>query len=277
MFAPSNETITGVYDWLSSSGIDRNRLYLSEARNWVEFDAQVVELEDLLKTEYFVFQNEDGSLYTAAREYSLPVNMTDYIDLVTPTVQIGKQPVDVHRFHQPPPSQPRSQIKARRITGTGNLSEELPNCVNTMTVNCVRALYKFPKGHLNRSSFGVIAYDTSRFNRQDLSTYFGKYTDIPKDTLPVTAPIAGGTSSLYEAGHTPDMEEDFDLELAMTLTYPQQVTNLQVGTVNMNGMGWTNHMNDEISPTSVISISMSNSEVVYMGSDPSMLKRQCEE
>jgi tripeptidyl-peptidase-1 len=59
-FAPSNETIKNVMDWLVGSGFTRDRLRLTANRGWVEVNATTAEVEDLLNTEYHVYRHPSG-------------------------------------------------------------------------------------------------------------------------------------------------------------------------------------------------------------------------
>ncbi|KAG5346761.1 hypothetical protein C0989_000262, partial [Termitomyces sp. Mn162] len=54
-FAPSDDTIAAVANWLTDAGITRERLRLSVSKGWIDLNATVGEIEDLLKTEYHVY------------------------------------------------------------------------------------------------------------------------------------------------------------------------------------------------------------------------------
>lgn len=56
-FAPSEDTIKSVVDWLSEYGLSTDRLRLSHSRGWVEVNATAAEVEELLDTEYNVYQH----------------------------------------------------------------------------------------------------------------------------------------------------------------------------------------------------------------------------
>lgn len=71
-FAPSEETVSAVTNWLVESGFSRDRLRLSHNKGWIHLDASTSEVENLLKTEYHVYTHPSGD------------------------TQIGKQPLYVH-------------------------------------------------------------------------------------------------------------------------------------------------------------------------------------
>lgn len=59
-FAPSDETISTVHDWLSDAGFADERMRLSHSKGWVEVNATVSEVEELLQTEYTVYTHTSG-------------------------------------------------------------------------------------------------------------------------------------------------------------------------------------------------------------------------
>lgn len=59
-FAPSDETITAVTNWLIDSGFAPNRLRLSANKGWILLEATASEVEDLLKAEYHVYSHPSG-------------------------------------------------------------------------------------------------------------------------------------------------------------------------------------------------------------------------
>ncbi len=60
LFKPSDDTVDAVTDWLVGSGISASRMRLSVNKGWIEFNATVSEVEDLLNTEYHVYEHESG-------------------------------------------------------------------------------------------------------------------------------------------------------------------------------------------------------------------------
>lgn len=59
-FAPKSESIESVREWLYENGIDRGRVRLSGSKAWLEVNATVEEAENLLNTEYHVYEHESG-------------------------------------------------------------------------------------------------------------------------------------------------------------------------------------------------------------------------
>jgi len=57
MFAPSQESVNVVLEWLESNGIYENITH-SENKGWLVFDASASEMEQLLSTEYHEYKHE---------------------------------------------------------------------------------------------------------------------------------------------------------------------------------------------------------------------------
>lgn len=53
MFAPSEESVQTVRDWLVASGIEAHSILHTENRGWLALDIPVWQAEDLFKTEYY--------------------------------------------------------------------------------------------------------------------------------------------------------------------------------------------------------------------------------
>ena len=60
IFAPSEETISAVTNWLVDSGFSRDRHRLSLNKAWIHMNASTSEVENLLNTEYHVYTHPSG-------------------------------------------------------------------------------------------------------------------------------------------------------------------------------------------------------------------------
>lgn len=57
LFAPSEESVAAVRAWLHESGIAVDRVSQSTNKQWLQFQAEVAEVEELLKTKFFVYEH----------------------------------------------------------------------------------------------------------------------------------------------------------------------------------------------------------------------------
>lgn len=63
-FAPTPESVQSVSNWLIDSGIDLNRISLSDNKGWLAFDASVEEAERLFLAQYYEHGHADEDKYT---------------------------------------------------------------------------------------------------------------------------------------------------------------------------------------------------------------------
>ena len=69
LFAPTKESVDSVRDWLESMGIAGHRISQSVNKQWIQFDAKADEVEELLRTEYYIHSHEEtGKSHVACRE-----------------------------------------------------------------------------------------------------------------------------------------------------------------------------------------------------------------
>ena len=57
IFAPAQEAVDAVRSWLESAGIAANRIGQSVNKQWLQFDANADEAENLLKTHYHTYEH----------------------------------------------------------------------------------------------------------------------------------------------------------------------------------------------------------------------------
>lgn len=65
-FAPSEASISGVKSWLSDTGFHPDRIRISPSKGWIEVNATVAEVEDLLDAEYYVYTHPSGYEQTSS-------------------------------------------------------------------------------------------------------------------------------------------------------------------------------------------------------------------
>lgn len=84
-FQPPDESAAAVEDWLSRHGITWSTR--SDNKMWFAFDLAASVAEALLHTEYFEHQTKKGTFEVSCDEYSLPEELTNHIDYITPGVK----------------------------------------------------------------------------------------------------------------------------------------------------------------------------------------------
>jgi hypothetical protein len=70
MFAPAEEVVQAVRNWLVSSGIEDNEIVHSDNKGWLAFDIPAWQAEDLFQTEYHEHEHsESGKVKIGCDEY----------------------------------------------------------------------------------------------------------------------------------------------------------------------------------------------------------------
>ncbi|KAH8812857.1 peptidase S8/S53 domain-containing protein [Xylogone sp. PMI_703] len=231
-FQPSAETIESVQKWLIDAGIDSKRIKLSKGKHWISFSATIEELQNLLQTDYGVYRHQSGRAYIGSESYRVPASLKHHIDFITPTVQFDaaiKVTANAKRD-----TAVESISTGPRVNGLMHpdlvTNDNLSNCGDQITPDCLRAMYEIPKGQFNDSqnSYGVVEFAPQAYSQADLDLFFNTYTEVPAGTSPVYLPIDGGYLATGDDSSTLG-ESNLDLEFAMSLVYPQPVLLYQTG------------------------------------------------
>ncbi|KAL1615957.1 hypothetical protein SLS56_011628 [Neofusicoccum ribis] len=262
-FAPSSETVDTVKSWLASAGIATERVKTSQGLNWIEFDATVDEAESLLMTEYHVYHHSaTGQGHIAAEDYSLPAHVREHIDFVLPTVHFDakvthpKKKLNFTNRKRDTVSTVKPGV-AHTIgeSGSGSLPKfggqlsaaevisDLAQCDEQIVPDCLRALYQFPEGSTANpdNSYGIVEYTPQAYIPGDLDLFFSNFSEEQVGNRPILDSIDGGTVQNASVGFGYNGESDLDLEYAMTLVYPLNVTLYQVGDV-VEGASFNNFL-----------------------------------
>ena len=174
-FAPKQESVDAVTEWLTNSGVAPERISGSQSLGWLKFDATVAEAEELLKTKYYLHKHiVTGKPHVACSEYHVPEHLQPHVDFITPTVHFDAK---VHHAVIPEQDIEKPEIEKRAPTTTAaagvpvrtkaavnvitnpkngylpkkgaslniqSIITELQNCNKYITPDCLRALYLFP-------------------------------------------------------------------------------------------------------------------------------------
>lgn len=247
-FAPSSDAINAVKAWLASAGIPNTRVKQGQSLGFLEFDATVDEAENLLDTKYNVYEHtESGQPHVACEEYSIPSHLIEHVDFVYPTVHFDAKvkrdesadTLDKRADGEVKPGKDKSVGKPTSYSlpklghwmPSSQIISELANCDTQIVPDCLRALYSFPKGSSAnpKNSYGIVEYTPQAYLGKDLDLFFSNFSKQQVGDRPTLDSIDGGVVQTQNQSFDYNGESDLDLEYAMTLVYPQQVTLYQVG------------------------------------------------
>ncbi|TBU55600.1 subtilisin-like protein [Dichomitus squalens] len=249
-FRPTPESVDTVRAWLHKSGIEPHRVKLTGG--WLTANVTIAEAEELLGTEYYVYEHETGVSHIGCdKKYHLPEHVSKHVDLITPTIHFDAkikreapgtlEKRKVHNIGAPGfgPVNPKT-------TGTiKSLEDELENCDTHITPNCLRALYDFVHVPLatNKNSIGIVEYTPQAYVPSDLDLFFKNFSSSQIGQRPVLNSIDGGTIDVDGSGFDYNGESNLDLQYAMALVGKQQKVSLyQVGDT-VEGASFNNLLN----------------------------------
>ncbi|TRX89818.1 hypothetical protein FHL15_009251 [Xylaria flabelliformis] len=189
-FAPPDSSVQAVKDWLLAAGIEPHEISQSANKQWIQFDAAVDQVEDLLMASYHVWEHKvTGAKDIGCDEYHVPKHVRRHIDYITPGVKLmgngGKlrqrtltQEADDLELSQPVDSSEISGMMSKRsrersssikqttdpkFKGPLRFAEPVrpedifsgnlslaQGCDTYVTPDCLRQMYGIPKGTTNQ-------------------------------------------------------------------------------------------------------------------------------
>ncbi|KUJ15281.1 putative protease S8 tripeptidyl peptidase I [Mollisia scopiformis] len=254
IFAPAEETVETAKNWLLSTGLfGEDEIIQYENKGWLAVDMPAKHAESLLGTEYYEYESSEGDIRIGCDEYHLPIQVSSYVDYIKPGVKLSvplkKRQIEKrstfsglsrgsHRpTHVKPPHYPGWSMPP----GAGNLPSDLQNCGVNITPTCIKALYDIPTAYLDQPENVMGLYETyDAFSLGDISLFFENFAkNVPADTAPKVISVDGGTAPVAPDDVRNGGESDIDLDLSISLIYPQSVTVYQVDDLP-NSSGETN-------------------------------------
>lgn len=88
IFAPAEETLNVVKDWLLSSGLNADDILHYENRGWLAIDMPARHAESLLSTKYYEYE-VSGRSRIGCDAYSLPAQVSEHVDFIKPGIKMS--------------------------------------------------------------------------------------------------------------------------------------------------------------------------------------------
>lgn len=258
MFKPRKESLDAVMEWLAIEGIHPSRIKLSTSKTWLNFNASVREVEQMLKTEYHVYSHDTSqdARHVACDKYHVPEHLIEHIDIITPTVHFDQRiGHDRKNNHKAVPEEKMDELRKRTgskrrqepvtgivggpLDGTNpkqgveieNAMMTLSQCDSMITPGCLRALYHMPVGSsaVDNNTLGIVEYTPQAFLQSDLDMFAAEFNSEGKGQPPRVVLLDNAVVQTQNQSFSFNGESALDLEFAMALIYPQQTTLFQVG------------------------------------------------
>jgi tripeptidyl-peptidase-1 len=246
MFAPRQETVSAVMGWLRDFGVNTAHVRTSASKGWLSFNLTVGEAEQLLKTDYYVYEHSSGKLHPATEEYSVPATIQPHIDFITPTLHFDLKLI---RHPKTGNGSNNSSLEDVNSAGTGlaNLFKigglaryansgqagNLSLCNQEITPICLQALYNFTnyqQKSSQKNNYGIVEYTPQSYVQSDLDLFLSQYKLSANGTTPIIYFIDGAVFDTPDTGNLDiNGESNLDLQYAISLVSPTNVTLYQVG------------------------------------------------
>lgn len=214
LFASSDEAKAAVKFWLRSAGLSSSSI--SSNGDWITITATIGKANALLNTTFTMYES-NGVSKLRTTQYSIPENLTQHIDLITPTTYFGKIVANL-------PVKPRAK--------RDSVSIERPvdhSCATTVTPSCIKDIYNIgnytPKVS-SGSRIGFSSFLRSSAHYAELSQ-FEAYFGIPPQNLSKVL-INGGINNQDNslgAGY----EANLDAQTIIGVSHPLPVTEFITG------------------------------------------------
>ncbi|KAG9099641.1 hypothetical protein FS749_000774 [Ceratobasidium sp. UAMH 11750] len=212
LVTPHASSLSSVDDWLASHGFEPSTLERSPARDWVTIVLPVSKAEEMLGTEYGIWEHtESGEKIVRTMEYSVPESIHAHIHLITPTTMFGNPRPHKATFHYE--SDPMS--KAAALTPDAS-------CNSTITISCLQALYNIGNytATVKSNRLGIAGYLEEFANFADLQTFYKKYHPRAVRSNFTVESINGGINP--QDPESAGGEAQLDVQYAGGISYPVQ-------------------------------------------------------
>ncbi|KAK4541079.1 hypothetical protein LTR36_008304 [Oleoguttula mirabilis] len=218
LFAPSDDTVNAVRDWLISAGVDNRTIAHSDSKGWLAADMMAEHAERLFRHEL----HEHIDYVTPGVKFSAPLKKRSLKrgETSNPKKAPGNRPnwkpIDHQHWHMPALAY--------------NLTADLQACGVNITPPCLRALYGIPIATINDSVNSIGLYEQGDYySGADIDSFFASFQSrVPQGTRPILKGIDGGIAPVAASSSLNGGESDIDIDITISLVYPQSVTLYQV-------------------------------------------------
>ncbi|KAI1612401.1 peptidase S8/S53 domain-containing protein [Exophiala viscosa] len=249
---PSKDASAAVHAWLEDYGVELDQLKYSPAKDFVSVTLPVEAVEDLLDTEYSVYEHDDGSTMVRTEGYSLPLHLHEHISTVQPTnswARLNGRRERTNEIVKRSLTAEKRSSHALEVENWGPPPAPLPLPSNAtveaacnfsaVTPDCLRTLYGTLDYEVKAAGINKIAHTSylgESSNRSDISIFLSKYR--PEATAYAweftEVSVAGGNvyNGTSDAADGNDREANLDSEYIIGISYPTPLTTYNVGGEN---------------------------------------------
>jgi tripeptidyl-peptidase-1 len=229
-FKPSVASYSAVRAWILAAGIPpENVATAPDGRGWLRSNMTVAQAESLLHTTYNLYESKsNGNTYIACQQYSIPDDLEDDIDVITPGTTLTRVKLGSTSSSSNAVSRRSQSSQLERRYGTyppfhpwPPAADNLTTCYTAITPNCIRALYNIPELSSSHpdNSMGIFSLWQNPGSQEDYDLLFKHYAPQLVGKGPTIVGIDHNNSATPPSYGT-EIETDMDVELVMPLVYP---------------------------------------------------------
>lgn len=225
LFAPAEDTVRNVKDWLLGSGVHESDILPYTNKGWLAVDMPAKDAERLLRTKFFEYETADG-LKIGCDEYYLPTDVSQHVDLIKPGVKLSaplKKTVIKREgphsgggrpgYPSPPHTHSNPFPHWHMPPAAHGLPLDLQNCGVNITPVCIKALYDIPSLNLSDSTNAMGVFESyDAFSQSDIDLFFENFAPwVPQGTAPDVISVDGGTAPVAPSSVRNGGESDIDI------------------------------------------------------------------
>jgi tripeptidyl-peptidase-1 len=176
--------------------------------------------EELLDTEYHVFQHASGESIVRTTAYRLPAHVHAHVDVVQPTTMFGLFRPMATTSHLADESSALVSAAGSVLASTGATVNA--SCNSTITPQCLYDLYSVNHNGTarTRNSIGATGYLEEYFNSTDLNNFYRSYVPEAVGQNVTVFSVNGGINNQSAPGG----EAELDTQYAFGIGYPAKAT-----------------------------------------------------
>jgi len=229
----SSETATKfVYLWLQQSGINDSQI-LYDGSNTFHFETTIKVAEAMMGSEFYSFEDASGMSITRTLGYSVPDGVASHLMMIHPTTHFGQ--MSPQRISLSSVSKPSRQAPSATTINSGNPAFNITLCNQTITPDCLRAIYEIGNFEAKSSSgslLGISGY-LNQFPKYDAyARFLSEYAPYAKDQNFTYLLVNGGRDIQNDTTYN-----DFEGNLDVMYTAPL-VMDTKINYYSTGGLGY---------------------------------------
>lgn len=218
--APDRKTLDLVDSWLRSNRITD----ITNEGSMVKFTSTAAEVNRILRTNLGYYSFQDSSSFMRAQSYALPRILDGNVEFIYP----------ISNFMPPP----QSRLKHRPSRKAAfKASDDDQPCSSGVTPACLKKLYNVTYADTKTPiespvRFGIAGFLEQWIKYDDVSEFLGRYSPelAPLNYNFTVVTLNNGTNPQPNAPESrAGLEASLDVEYAMALAYPANVTYYSTG------------------------------------------------